>query len=386
MRIFRTNFDSFCLHNTKALPKGCELCTEGKKVVLFITGLCQRRCAYCPLSWKRAYLDKIWANEKECKNIRDALKETALSNAAGAGITGGDPLLVLERTLKYTRALKKHFGKTFHIHIYLPTDNVTPQALHKLKTAGIDEVRFHPKFLQQNLIEEISKIAAARRFFSRSQVGCEIPAFPDKLEETKRFVDAVQSYIGFLNINELEAGDSNTVFISRHYKLRDDYIVRGSKEAALKLLSYIATKHYKPKVHFCTASTKSNYQFRNRLRRRIINIAGPYDMVNDYILLRAALYSDELKPGFDYEKKLSKITASQKTHLYKQLRKKRHKLLRKLKLKPEMLKLDSERQRLLTSIEIAQKNSEEIKEEGISPAIVEELPTADMLQLSLVWL
>jgi hypothetical protein len=34
---------------------------------------------------------------------------------------GGDPLLFLNRTINYAKALKKAFGKKFHIHIYLHT-------------------------------------------------------------------------------------------------------------------------------------------------------------------------------------------------------------------------------------------------------------------------
>ncbi|MFA5084343.1 MAG: radical SAM protein, partial [Candidatus Paceibacterota bacterium] len=118
----KTKFASYC---TNKLPEGCRFCVKGQKLVLFITGICSRNCFYCSLSEKRKNKDIVWANERECGSPKDAIAEAIASRAEGAGITGGDPLIVLDRTIKYAKALKKKFGKKFHIHIYLPTKLVT---------------------------------------------------------------------------------------------------------------------------------------------------------------------------------------------------------------------------------------------------------------------
>lgn len=93
------------------LPRGCELCREGAKLVLFVTGLCYKDCGYCPLSEKRKNKDTPWANERPIIAPEDILEEAHRMMAKGAGITGGEPLLWFDRALGYVKLLKSEFGK-----------------------------------------------------------------------------------------------------------------------------------------------------------------------------------------------------------------------------------------------------------------------------------
>ena len=97
------------------------MCAEGAKLVVLITGLCPASCFYCPLSMKKQGKDVIYADEWKLKNEKDTEKlllESEYIKATGAGITGGDPLLVWRRTQKYIALLKENFGKSFHVHLY----------------------------------------------------------------------------------------------------------------------------------------------------------------------------------------------------------------------------------------------------------------------------
>jgi len=269
--MIQTNFDSYCLNG---VALGCEYCVEGEKLVLFITGKCSRKCKYCSLSEKRKNKDIIWANERECKKIKDAIEEAQESNAKGAGITGGDPLVVLKRTIEYSKALKKKFGKNFHIHIYLPTKLVSEKNLNELKKAGIDEVRFHPDFLKsnpKNIKLEVNKIKLAQKFWPINSIGIEIPIFPGKIEETVEIINRVEPFIGFVNLNELEISDTNFKFITKNYNVNEDsYTIKGSKGAGLLVLEYFEKKKSKLKIHLCTARTKNLFQYKNRLKLRKI--------------------------------------------------------------------------------------------------------------------
>ncbi|MGB9708157.1 MAG: radical SAM protein [Candidatus Pacearchaeota archaeon] len=265
--IHRTQFASYCLNNTKNIAEGCKYCIKGKKLVLFISGVCSRACFYCSLSSKRKNKDIVWANERECHSIKDVIEEVRASKAMGAGITGGDPLCRLERTIRYAKALKQNFGNSFHIHIYLPTKLVTRAKLKKL-SRYIDEIRFHPNFLTSdiNVIkEEIEKIRLASKLWPIENIGIELPLLPNKFIETLRIIRAVSHFIGFVNLNELEISDTNFDYITKHYKLNQDtYTIKGSREAGLKIMQEL--KKSKLKIHLCTAKTKNLYQYKNRLK------------------------------------------------------------------------------------------------------------------------
>ena len=260
----KTKFASYC---TNKLPEGCRFCVKGQKLVLFITGICSRNCFYCSLSEKRKNKDIVWANERECGSPKDAIAEAIASRAEGAGITGGDPLIVLDRTIKYAKALKKKFGKKFHIHIYLPTKLVTKEKLEKL-SKYIDEIRFHPDFLNGDGIE---KLRLAGLFWNKPNIGIELPVFPDKATETFDFIAKASPFIGFANLNELEISDTNFSHMTKHYRMnKDGYAVHGSKEAGLKILKMCGQAGLKLNAHFCTAETKNFHQYQNRIKLREI--------------------------------------------------------------------------------------------------------------------
>ena len=63
-------------------------------------------------------------------------------SALGTGITGGEPLLCIDRVTQYCKALKDHFGPEHHIHLYT-AQAPTKADLEKLKGV-VDEIRLHP--------------------------------------------------------------------------------------------------------------------------------------------------------------------------------------------------------------------------------------------------
>src|SRR4030042_3184558 len=295
----KTKFGSYCING---VPEGCKHCVKGKKLVLFITGICPRNCKYCSLSNLRKNKDDIWANERKSRDIKKIFEESIESRADSAGITGGDPLVRLKRTIKYVRELKKRFGKKFHIHIYLPTNLTDREKLRKLSKV-IDEVRFHPAFLcnKEKRLEDIERINLAKEFFKKKDIGIEMPMIPDKKQEILDFILNIKKDIGFVNLNEFEIGESNFDYVTNKYKLKENgYIISGSKEAGIWILKQLEKRNVKIKVHLCTADTKNNYQYKNRLKLHKISPFGK--KTKDGTVIYLVIKKDRKKINKNYPK------------------------------------------------------------------------------------
>jgi uncharacterized protein len=354
------------------LCEGCKQCVKGKKLVLYVTGLCNSGCFYCPLSNNRAGVDKVWANERLVSSFSDVVDEATLCKATGAGITGGDPLLRLSRTVSYIRFLKSEFGKKFHIHIYLPLTNVTSSKLERLYNAGVDEIRFHPKDKDWDRIELATKF--------KWKIGIEIPVLPDGNKIVKEMISHVSDWIDFVNLNELEYSDTNSQNLKWSVKDSMSYGIAGSERDARKLLLWM--QKFKFNVHYCSSKLKDKVQMSNRIKLRAKSVSFGFDTItSEGTLIRGAVYPEGLQPGFDYNSRLAK---ADKKKVLKMLEAVKDEL--KLEFGFNGVVVDSDRLRLLTSVEKLKKAKDSLKEVDFRPAIVEEYPTWDKMIVELEWL
>jgi uncharacterized protein len=252
------------------LSPACTQCQEGRKMVLFVTGLCRFRCFYCPVSPVRNQKDVVYANERRVLEDRDVLEEARAIGAAGTGITGGDPLGVVDRVEHYVRLLKSEFGPSHNIHLY--THEPNPEKLARLAAAGLDEFRLHiPHYLWGPLVADggayRSVLEAAPEWGIRR--GVEIPVLPEKEAELRRLLRALDRIgIDFVNLNELEFSETNEEKMrERGYRVdpRNGWGVRGSRAVAERIVRDL---HLSVPVHYCSSRFKDGVQLRQRLLRR----------------------------------------------------------------------------------------------------------------------
>lgn len=256
------------------LPLGCLSCREGAKMVVYVTGLCDSHCYYCPVSRDRMYTDVTFANERRIHaDDHEALIAEARSmKAQGVGITGGDPLKVPERVAEYCRVLKAAFGPGFHIHLY--TQAVADPAWYpRLADAGLDEIRLHPPHgwwdkMSRGPYDALLKAALA----TPMRVGCEVPALPGKAEALfalAQYLDSIGAH--FLNLNELEFSEANMDQLTvRGFQLLNDAsnTAQESRETAWSVVTRTLRARLKTTVHFCASTYKDSVQLRKRLQRQ----------------------------------------------------------------------------------------------------------------------
>ena len=260
------------------LSPACTQCAEGRKMVLFVTGLCRFRCFYCPVSPARNQLDVVYANERRVRSDDDVLAEARAIGAAGTGITGGDPLGVVDRVEHYVRLLKQEFGPEHNIHLY--THEPNPEKLRRLARAGLDEFRLHiPHYLWGPLASDggayRSVLEEAPGWGIRR--GVEIPVLPEKEAELRRLLQALDAIgVDFVNLNELEFSETNESKMHErgyHVDPRNGWGVRGSRAVAERLVRDLPLA---VPVHYCSSRFKDGVQLRQRLLRRAERTAPPF--------------------------------------------------------------------------------------------------------------
>lgn len=335
--------NKFFSHCLNAMCEGCKRCVKGRKTVVFITGLCPRNCFYCPLSDKKWKKDVIFANEKKVNSIKEIVEEIKTSKSTGCSITGGDPLVRIDRTVETIKLLKKTFGKKFHIHLYTSLNLAYEKNLKRLYDAGLDEIRFHPDLNDEKLWGRIKNNFGWKK-------GIEIPVIPGYEKKTMKLIRFAKD-MDFINLNELEISDGKGCLLGKMgFKCKNklSYAIKGSDEMALSLLKEIKKWFPKLKVHYCTAKLKDAVQLANRIKIRAESVKKPFDIVdNEGMLVRGVVY------GKDCEK-----------------------IRKEFKIPKQLIEYDKERKQILIAPWILMDIHKKINKKS---AIVTEYPTSDRL-------
>lgn len=242
-------------------------------MVLFITGICGKNCFYCPVSYKRREKDSVFANERQVEKDDDVIEEAKSMDALGASITGGEPLLRLERVLYHIRLLKKEFGRSFHIHLYTalaPGKDI----LASLRDAGLDEMRFHPP---PDIWENIQITPYRDSIMDANRLGIstgiEIPSIKSDLTGVLSLLEEVD---GFLNLNELEFSETNAAELEKRGYVPENDISMGALESRDVAVSVKGRK-----IHFCSSIFKDAVQLRERFKRIAKRSARDFDEISD---------------------------------------------------------------------------------------------------------
>ncbi|HEV2166599.1 MAG TPA: radical SAM protein [Thermoplasmata archaeon] len=341
------------------MSPACTQCAEGKKMVLFVTGLCRFRCFYCPVSERRNQIDVGYANERRITSDLDVIEEAKAMGAEGTGITGGDPLGEIDRTVHYVELLKREFGPSHHIHLY--THEPNPEKLERLARAGLDEFRLHiPHYLWGPLA---SRGGAYRTVLERApewgiRRGVEIPVLPEKKQELRSLLGTLGEIgVDFVNLNELEFSETNERNLhDRGYALdaRGGWGVRGSREVAEAL---VRESGLKVPVHYCSSRFKDGVQLKQRLLRRLERTAPRFARSTGEGTLLLGIVEAPLDADLDEAA---------------------HRLVGLARLGPSDYRVDRSRRRL----ELDPRTLRRVARRLALPAfVVEEYPTSDALEV-----
>lgn len=313
------------------LTEGCRICRRGAKLVLFVTGECMHSCYYCPISEERKGKDVIFANERPVSSMDDVLEELELMDAEGASITGGEPLIKLERVIEYLDLFK-----SFDLHVHLYTSVAAREnVIKKLYEHGLDEIRFHPIDLK-NIKAYEGSLAISKKL--GMEAGFEIPS----LRFSQEIADILNKYDAFLNLNELEFSSTNySKLVEAGYEVGEFYGAEGSDEIARMYAENVN------KFHYCTALFKDKAQLRRRLIRMAFNHPEFYKVTKEGTIICG--YIEGEGSAIERAKKLLED------------------------LNEEYVEVEGG---IETSIEVVEEWGEHLKAEGLKVSIIERYPTS----------
>ena len=269
--------------DSRRLSPGCRTCATGAWSCLFINGRCNASCFYCPTSQDETA--EPLSNGIPFATPNDYAEYVALFGFTGASISGGEPLLTLDRTLAYLTAVRRRCGDSVHLWMYTNGTLLTQKIAGRLRDAGLGEIRFDIGATGYNLTKLHLAVGVI------PTVTVEIPTVPEEEELLRnKLVEMAAAGVQHLNLHQLRLTPHN----SRNLASRNYTFVHGEKVTvleseltALRLVRHAIEQGIDLPVNYCSFPYKRRFQHAAARRRGIPFILADHEKVTEAGYLRA---------------------------------------------------------------------------------------------------
>ncbi|MEW6672809.1 MAG: radical SAM protein [Thermodesulfobacteriota bacterium] len=240
----------------KNLSNGCRLCGEGQWSCLFINGICNARCFYCPT--EQPSKSEPMTHGIPFASPKDYIDYIRLFKFRGVSISGGEPLLTFDRTFRYVSEIKKAFGNDIYLWLYTNGILADREKLSRLKVAGLDEIRFDLSACRYQL--DKVKIAVD----AIPTVTVEIPAIPEDEALLKKVIVEIHGVgVSHLNLHQLRCTPYNRErLLHRGYTFLHGpkVTVLESELCALRLIRFVYENSIALPINYCSFVFKHRHQ------------------------------------------------------------------------------------------------------------------------------
>ncbi|MBL7180978.1 MAG: radical SAM protein [Desulfobacterales bacterium] len=265
------------------LATGCHICSQGEWSCLFINGKCNCRCFYCPTVQDEISVPTT--NRIPFAKARDYADYIRHFDFKGVSISGGEPLLTFDSTLRYIETVRRRQGDALHIWLYTNGTLLTAEHLIRLESAGLNEIRFDISAADYDL----KKVEMAV-----GRIPCvtvEIPIIPEDRPRVAELLSAMHDIgVSHLNLHQLRL----TPYNSSRLKIRPYTFLHGEKVTvleseltALALMQTAVAQNIGLPINYCSFVYKHHYQrAANRRRSARFILKGP-ESITDSGYIRA---------------------------------------------------------------------------------------------------
>ncbi len=269
--------------DSRRLSPGCRTCADGAWSCLFINGRCNAACFYCPTSQDET--DGPLSNGIPFETPEDYAEYVARFGFTGASISGGEPLLTLDRTLAYIAAVRRRCGDAVHLWMYTNGTLLTGDSASALADAGLGEIRFDIGATNYDLTRLRLAVGVI------PTVTVEIPTVPE--EETllrEKMVEMAAAGVQHLNLHQMRLTPHNLRHLARRaytFLHGEKVTVLESELTALRLVRFGIEEGIDLPVNYCSFPYKRRFQHAAARRRGIPYIQGVHDTVTDVGYMRS---------------------------------------------------------------------------------------------------
>jgi uncharacterized protein len=232
------------------LSLGCQLCGTSNSIYHFINSACTRTCCFCPQDRSQNIDSPPEVDGIPFVKDEDFINYLKTFHIKRVGITGGEPLLVLDKLISRIKSIRKNLRDDVYIWLNTNGDLTTRETLLKLHAAGLNEIKFN--ICAQNY--DLSAVKLALSYIPL--VTVEIPAIPEDLEITKTAILEMEAIgVSFLNLIQLEISQDNYRKLGIHqFHLHHRQFmlpVFESEICALQLMLFRQEKGLRLPVSYC---------------------------------------------------------------------------------------------------------------------------------------
>lgn len=253
--------------DVRRLSPGCRACGSGNWSCLFINGICNMHCFYCPAGQSDEGVPQT--NTVPFADPRDYVDYLKRLGFTGVSMSGGEPLMTYGKTLRYLKMVRTHLGEGVHLWMYTNGSLATKERFRVLRDAGLNEVRFDIGALGYRL----EPISLAAGIFD--VVTVEIPAVPEDADRLVELAGTMKEIgVDYLNLHQLRLTPYNFSHLSkRNYTFLHGpkVTVLESELTALKVMRSILERGVDLPVNYCSLEI---YQFYRRFPLRPLRCHG----------------------------------------------------------------------------------------------------------------
>ncbi|WDP93245.1 MAG: radical SAM protein [Desulfobacter sp.] len=285
-RIFENQGAGWMFAQTKlfshGVSPGCALCGQGDWSCLFINGICNARCFYCP-SAQSEEGDPV-SSTVEFTDPVDYADYVKGFGIKGVSFSGGEPLMSFDRVMDYLRVLRKRISSPLYIWMYTNGILATEDKMKALRDAGLDEIRFDLSANDYRLDGLEKAVGVIPR------VTVEIPAIPGDLDRVKALMpDLASAGVDFLNLHQIRCtGFNRPKLVRRGYTFCHGpaVTVLETELTALELICHGLENTIPLPVNYCAFTYRHQFQKAGARKRNAAHIKAPYEGITPTGMIR----------------------------------------------------------------------------------------------------